>query len=279
MTPITSAQAGSLVNIAFHVVPGAQASATGVQLVDSVTPHGQSFGTVLADSRAAMVLSPGLDHLGVMTGLVPQVVSSAIQQRGDVGGDRPVDGRWSDDRIRDGVETAYLTASADQGAAAPLAVLSNGSVVGETAAHAVPANLVVTGALAFQTTAVAATEFNWPMDWSDETLLAPQTAARDQQIDGSLVYVAALIASSPRWATIATFDKSRARSKRVSPHNLVTRLCLVTHCVAGSACTKFAQRANTRATVVGRRGGAWSRETAYCVRGSLNVGQSPDACH
>ena len=70
LTAITSAKAGSLVNITFHVVPGATVPATAVQLVDAVTPHGQSFGTVLADAQAAMILSPGVNRLEVMTPLV-----------------------------------------------------------------------------------------------------------------------------------------------------------------------------------------------------------------
>jgi hypothetical protein len=53
LTPITANLAGSLVNITFHVVSGASVPSTPVQLVDTVTPHGQSFGTVLADAQAA----------------------------------------------------------------------------------------------------------------------------------------------------------------------------------------------------------------------------------
>jgi len=158
LTPITSAQAGSLVNITFHVVPGAQASATGVRLVDSVTPNGRSFGTVLADSRAAMILSPGVNSSDVLTGLTPQVVTQVMtsSEIPAVTGQVTVDNLTTG--VRDAVDAAYLTANVDQGEAAPLAVLSNGSVVGEGSAHAVPANVVVTGALAFQTTAVAATQ-------------------------------------------------------------------------------------------------------------------------
>ncbi len=60
-TPITTDQAGSLVNMAFHVKSDTSLSeATTVQLLKSQT--------VLADSQAAMILSPGLDWTSVLTG-------------------------------------------------------------------------------------------------------------------------------------------------------------------------------------------------------------------
>jgi hypothetical protein len=58
-TPITTDQAGSLVNIAFHLKSSDGPTATTVQLVDSKA--------VLADSQAAMILSPGLDWTAVLT--------------------------------------------------------------------------------------------------------------------------------------------------------------------------------------------------------------------
>ena len=58
-TPIASDQAGSLVNLAFHVKSDAAPSATAtVRLVESKT--------VLADAQAAMILSPGLDWTAVL---------------------------------------------------------------------------------------------------------------------------------------------------------------------------------------------------------------------
>ena len=60
-TPITADEAGSLVNIAFHVKPDENpGQATTVQLVGSKT--------VLADAQAAMILSAGLDWTAVLTG-------------------------------------------------------------------------------------------------------------------------------------------------------------------------------------------------------------------
>jgi hypothetical protein len=64
-TPITAMQAGSLVNIVFHVAPGAAASATSLQLVSAVTPNGQPFRTEVADDQGQYVLSPGTDRLTV----------------------------------------------------------------------------------------------------------------------------------------------------------------------------------------------------------------------
>ncbi len=59
-TPIASDEAGSLVNIAFHVHSRTSFSeATTVQLLTSQT--------VLADAQAAMILSPGLDWTSVLT--------------------------------------------------------------------------------------------------------------------------------------------------------------------------------------------------------------------
>ncbi len=73
-TPLTVSQAGSLVNLAFHVVPGnvrPETAWTAVRLVNAVAPTGQSFGTELADSHGPMILSPGLDVLVVpMTGAI-----------------------------------------------------------------------------------------------------------------------------------------------------------------------------------------------------------------
>jgi hypothetical protein len=58
-TAISATQSGSLVNIAFHVVPGAAVPATAVQLVSTVTPNGRSFSTEVADDQGQYVLSPG----------------------------------------------------------------------------------------------------------------------------------------------------------------------------------------------------------------------------
>ncbi len=59
-TPIAIDQAGSLVNIAFHVTSNTILSeATTVQLLASQT--------VLADSQASMILGPGLDWTAVLT--------------------------------------------------------------------------------------------------------------------------------------------------------------------------------------------------------------------
>jgi hypothetical protein len=70
-TAISRAQAGSLVNIAFHVVPGASVPATAVQLVNSVAPSGRHFTTEVADDQGQYVLSPGLDRLVIQTGISP----------------------------------------------------------------------------------------------------------------------------------------------------------------------------------------------------------------
>ena len=58
-TPIVAADAGSLVNIVFHIVPGkTSASLTTVQLVNSVMANGQQFVTQVDDAQGQLVLSP-----------------------------------------------------------------------------------------------------------------------------------------------------------------------------------------------------------------------------
>ena len=59
MTPITSAEAGSLVTINFHVLPGATQSQTSVHLVGSVNPNGSGMvHTALDDSQGGFILTP-----------------------------------------------------------------------------------------------------------------------------------------------------------------------------------------------------------------------------
>jgi hypothetical protein len=66
-TAISATQAGSLVKIAFHVVPGAAVPATAVLLVNSVAPNGRYFSTEVADGEGELVLSPGMDRLVVLS--------------------------------------------------------------------------------------------------------------------------------------------------------------------------------------------------------------------
>ena len=69
-TAITAAQAGSLVNITFHVLPGMSVPATAVQLVSSVMANGQQFSTQVDDAQGQLVLSPGLDRLAIETAAI-----------------------------------------------------------------------------------------------------------------------------------------------------------------------------------------------------------------
>ncbi len=71
--PVTTIQAGSLVNIAFQVLHGTPRNVNlslahaVVQLVDNVTPNGQRFDTTLADAQGGLILSPGMDSLPMPT--------------------------------------------------------------------------------------------------------------------------------------------------------------------------------------------------------------------
>jgi hypothetical protein len=67
-TPITSTQAGTLVNIDFHVVPGAAVAATSVQLVSQATPNGQRIVTEVDDDQGPLTLSTGVDRVEVAVG-------------------------------------------------------------------------------------------------------------------------------------------------------------------------------------------------------------------
>jgi hypothetical protein len=73
-TPINAADAGSLVNIAFHIKPAVSAgrhaglslrfaNVPAVQLVSSVTVNGEQFVTQVDDAQGQFVLSPGIDSL------------------------------------------------------------------------------------------------------------------------------------------------------------------------------------------------------------------------
>jgi hypothetical protein len=68
-TPISATQAGSLVNIAYNVAPGA--SATALQLANSVTPNGRYFSTEVADDEGQYVLSPGINRLIIQPAPAP----------------------------------------------------------------------------------------------------------------------------------------------------------------------------------------------------------------
>jgi hypothetical protein len=155
---ITTAQAGSQVNMAFHVMPGAAGPTTAVQLVNSVLPDGHQFTTQVDDVQGQFVLSPGMDRLAVATGGSPAAVALPVTMEN--GGAAAVTKVKAVDRQLPGLpeETAGTTLL---GSDDVLAVMSNGTVAGETVPlHTVPTSLVVTGALAFQTNAatLAATQ-------------------------------------------------------------------------------------------------------------------------
>jgi hypothetical protein len=66
--PITATQAGSLVDIDFHVLPGAAGTGTSVQLVSQVTANGKRFVTEVDDDQGPLTLSPGVDRVDVAVG-------------------------------------------------------------------------------------------------------------------------------------------------------------------------------------------------------------------
>ncbi len=78
LTPITATEAGSLVNIAFHVQNGTQAPATAVQLVNAVTAGSQPFATEVADAQGGLILSPGVDRFVIQTGVNTANLSAVV---------------------------------------------------------------------------------------------------------------------------------------------------------------------------------------------------------
>jgi hypothetical protein len=67
---VSAAQAGSLVNIVFHVLPGAYPTTTTVELVNAVTVNGEHFATQVDDAQGQLVLSAGVDEV-VITAAQP----------------------------------------------------------------------------------------------------------------------------------------------------------------------------------------------------------------
>jgi N-acetylneuraminic acid mutarotase len=81
-TAVATTQAGSLVNITFHIVPGAPISAAAVRIVNAATPNGHYFSTEVADNQGQFVLSPGLDHLLIETGVATVTMAAPLSPDG-----------------------------------------------------------------------------------------------------------------------------------------------------------------------------------------------------
>jgi hypothetical protein len=75
-TPLQTTQAGSLVNITFHVIPGTSAPATAVRLMSTTTAKGQAFTTQVDDAQGQLVLSPGADQVVIETGAVGSLMGA-----------------------------------------------------------------------------------------------------------------------------------------------------------------------------------------------------------
>jgi hypothetical protein len=124
-----------------------------VQLVNSVNPNGQQFGTVLADTMSGLVVSRGLDRVTVDTNVAP-VSAAAPTTAVETSSHQAAVQGTAEDRT----SSLFGTEANDA-----LAVISNGAVSSESTSvslRVTPANLIVSGALAFQTNAamLAATQ-------------------------------------------------------------------------------------------------------------------------
>ena len=63
LAPLTDTDAGSLVTMNFHVLPGATSSTTSITLLNSARLGEQSYSTTLADDLGGWILSPGIDRV------------------------------------------------------------------------------------------------------------------------------------------------------------------------------------------------------------------------
>jgi hypothetical protein len=81
--PIASSAGGSLVEITFHVLPGAMPGATAVQLVGSTQVDGQTIRTAVDDDQGAYTLSPTPTNAAPVSGIV--VLTSAGSASGVIG--------------------------------------------------------------------------------------------------------------------------------------------------------------------------------------------------
>jgi hypothetical protein len=120
-----------------------------VQLVNRAMANGQQFTTQVDDAQGQFILSHGMDRVAVDTGVSPIVtpVDSVVVA---VNAQLPVSS------VVPSVTEESAGSLLGSEAHDALAVMSNGATAGETApAHATPASLIVTGALAFQNNAMA----------------------------------------------------------------------------------------------------------------------------
>ena len=149
-TPITATQAGSLVNITFHVQPGAMVPASGVHLVNAAAPNGQWFGTVLADAQGGLILSPGVDQVLLPTGFnIVSAAASASPESTDV--TRPASRQVAVDAfVQDFPKQPGETASGIVGSeeVVPDAVVKNIPIGAETG-HTLSARAEVIGSFGF----------------------------------------------------------------------------------------------------------------------------------
>jgi hypothetical protein len=134
-TAVAATQAGSLVNIAFHIVPGERVPTTSVQLVNSASPGGHWFSTEVADGEGQFVLSPGVDRLSIQTGLSPGSTAVMLASAGP--GQVPFKNLARDVKDTGGMIALFPEDKSSE-------VMGNGSLT------AMPASMLTTGALAFE---------------------------------------------------------------------------------------------------------------------------------
>ena len=132
------------------MVPGSNVPATAVQLVNQVTVNGQRTLTEVDDGQGPLTLSPGMDRLVVLTGITPLTVAAPVSTTAVVtaaaGNEHMVERQTPAASEETGSALVLGSETGDE-----LAFISNGAVAGDTATlHAVPASVIVTGALAFQ---------------------------------------------------------------------------------------------------------------------------------
>jgi Domain of unknown function (DUF4465) len=152
-TPLTVNQAGSLVHIAFQILPGATAPTTAVQLVNTVTPNSQWFGLGLTDTQGSLILGAGTEPLVLPTDAAlvaaARAISPGYTELTGQTNKLPDDSLFQNDsQISIGAISAMVAAEGER--AASITGIGNNLIGGETG-HIIAALAVATEAALFPT--------------------------------------------------------------------------------------------------------------------------------
>ena len=117
-----------------------------MQLVDSVTPNGQWFGTGVADSQSALILSPGVDRVFLPTSS-DNASSASMARPGNTETASQANRQVLNDALP--LFDALELVGVEGGGETPIAILGNSPLNGETS-HIISAYVAPIGAPSFQ---------------------------------------------------------------------------------------------------------------------------------